>query len=114
MRTRLTLVIEVDHNPDYDPVDHFVWYFDDEAPEPLTTVITESWTDIVDIREALNPWTEYTGLAPRPCSYCGRPAKVVVLQPVKGHPKGDLIFRCEMHRLPEWTEDARKAMEAMA
>lgn len=47
MRTRLELILEVEHPEDYNPADHFVHYFDDEAPEPEEIfVVVENWSDV--------------------------------------------------------------------
>lgn len=47
MKSRLTLVIDLDHPEDYDPVDYFVYYLadDDRSPEMrgTMTVLTEEW-----------------------------------------------------------------------
>jgi hypothetical protein len=45
VRTRLTLIIEVEHGTDYDPTSHFVYYFDDATPEPRYCVVAEDWED---------------------------------------------------------------------
>lgn len=41
--TRLELIFLVTHDEDYDPAEHFVWYFDDGFPEPDVFVVVESW-----------------------------------------------------------------------
>jgi hypothetical protein len=45
----VTLVIEVEHGTDYDPTEHFVYYFDDDYGEPglpQHEVLVEDWEDM--------------------------------------------------------------------
>lgn len=46
MLSRVTLTLTVEHPVDYDPTAHFVWYFDDTAPEPLVVEADEDWVDV--------------------------------------------------------------------
>ena len=46
MKSRLTLVITAEFPPDYDPTDHFVWYFSDDRDEPIIVSVDEHWEDI--------------------------------------------------------------------
>lgn len=41
--TSYTLTFTIRHDPDYNPADHFVWYFTDDAPEPVIIAIEEEW-----------------------------------------------------------------------
>jgi hypothetical protein len=59
----------------------------------------------LDYRHLMPCWIEVPAVVFHrdgdPCTYCGRPAVVVVRQVVAGRPLGHLVLRCEAHRLGE-------------
>ena len=46
MKTRLTLEIVVSHPEDYDPAEHFTYYFSDDAIEPVVEFVDEEWETV--------------------------------------------------------------------